>query len=242
MNVNRNVNGALNGISGTGPRAGFGSRLPEWGPFPPELPGPGRTEPQRPEERRPDRLPSYFVPLGPDPITDRLFERRIVMVHGRLDDERVTAVSAQLLTLDALGEDPIRLHLNTPDADLGAAVTLIDTLDALNVPLHAQVIGEVGGPAVGVLAAAHRRQASPNAVIRLSEPRLRLEGNAAELAAATAQMRHMLDTVYFRIADITGREVDEIRDDALQGRRLTSSEALDYGLIHEITTRPPAAP
>ena len=43
----------------------------------------------------------------------------------------------------------------------------------------------------------------------------------------------MLDSLYYRIAEATGREVDEIRDDARHERTLTTAEAIGYGLIHD---------
>jgi ATP-dependent protease ClpP protease subunit len=56
-------------------------------------------------------------------------------------------------------------------------------------------------------------------------------------------MTRMLDTLYFRLADVTGREVDEIREDARRGRTLTTGQAIGYGLIQrqETTPRPPVA-
>jgi ATP-dependent protease ClpP protease subunit len=41
----------------------------------------------------------------------------------------------------------------------------------------------------------------------------------------------MLDTLYFRLADVTGRETDEIREDARRGHYLTTAQAIGYGLI-----------
>ena len=54
-------------------------------------------------------------------------------------------------------------------------------------------------------------------------------------------MTRMLDTLYFRLADVTGREVDEIREDARRGRTLTTGQAIGYGLIQgqETASRPP---
>jgi ATP-dependent protease ClpP protease subunit len=43
----------------------------------------------------------------------------------------------------------------------------------------------------------------------------------------------MLDALYLRLADVTGREVDEIRADARRGRYLTVEDAIGYGLIQE---------
>jgi ATP-dependent Clp protease protease subunit len=51
-----------------------------------------------------------------------------------------------------------------------------------------------------------------------------------------------VDAFYIRLAEITGREVDEVREDARQGRMLTAEQARDYGLIHEIAGTPPPRP
>ena len=44
-------------------------------------------------------------------LYERLLARRIVMASGLLDDDAASRLSAQLLTLDAEQDDPIRLEL-----------------------------------------------------------------------------------------------------------------------------------
>jgi ATP-dependent protease ClpP protease subunit len=51
------------------------------------------------------------------------------------------------------------------------------------------------------------------------------------IAAREEQTRRMLDSLYFRLAQVTGREVDEIRDGARARRVLTAAEAQGYGLV-----------
>jgi ATP-dependent Clp protease protease subunit len=170
-------------------------------------------------------------------VYERLFEQRVVMAHGELDDEAATSLCAQLLTLDAEGDEPIRLEMQGLTAGLPAALTVMGVLDVVGVPVRAYAGGQIGGPALGVLAAAAERRAYPNAMFKLSEPRVGFEGSATSLAAHEEQVRVMLDQLYLRLASVTGREVDEIRADARRGRYLTADEAVRYGLIHG-----PAAP
>jgi len=167
----------------------------------------------------------------PGRVYERLFERRVVMAHGQLEDEAATILCAQLLTLDAERNDPIRLEVQGLSAELAAALTVMGVLDVLRVPVHAYAGGQVGGPALGVLAAATERRAYPNAVFTLSEPRLDFEGSATSLASREEQVRVMMDALYLRLADVTGREVDEIRADARRGRSLTADDAIGYGLV-----------
>jgi len=160
-----------------------------------------------------------------------LLEKRIVLVSGILDDDGASRLSAQLLTLDAEGQQPIRLELQNLRAELSAALTVMGILDVLHAPVHACASGEVGGPALGVLASCPRRTGYPNASFLLTEPRLQLSGSATTLTARQEQLTRMLDTLYYRLAEVTGREVDEIRHDARRGRSLTTAQAIGYGLI-----------
>jgi ATP-dependent Clp protease, protease subunit len=209
-------------------------------PFPPgDPPGrpgppPGYPKPFRPAPPAPP-VPPAQVRSDPSPwpgqVYERLFERRIVLAHGELDDEAATSLCAQLLTLDAERNEPIRLEVQGLSAELAAALTVMGVLDVLRVPVHAYAGGQVGGPALGVLAAAPQRRAYPNAVFTLSEPRLDFQGSATSLASQEEQVAAMMDALYLRLADVTGREVDEIRADARRGRSLTVDDAIGYGLV-----------
>ncbi len=213
-------------------------------PPPPDIPPrPGRPPapaiPPRPEVAPPFVTPSRAWPdrpQWPGQVYERLFERRIVMLHGELDDEAATSLCAQLLTLDAERNDPIRLEVQGLTAGLAAALTVMGVLDVLRVPVHAYAGGQVSGPALGILAAATERRAYPNAVFMLSEPRLGFEGSATSLSSREEQVRMQLDALYLRLASVTDREVDEIRADARRSRYLTVDEAIGYGLIQELAS------
>src|SRR5712692_6545719 len=84
-------------------------------------------------------------------LQEKLFERRIVLVTGQLDDKVATEAAAALMTLDASGDKPIELHLDSPEGTLEAAFALIDTIDMLQATLRVKCRGQVGGPVIGVV-------------------------------------------------------------------------------------------
>lgn len=217
-----------------------GHPAPYPGPhFPPGFPSEPQPSPQSPPLGVPARTWTDAGWQGR--LAERLLEQRVVMAHGHLDETAATMLCAQLLTLDADSPDrsaPIRLHLQSLSADLQAALTVMDALDAVGVPVHAFARGHLSGAALGVLAACDRRVASPNAGFLLAEPAASFEGTAADLAGRQRQFAALLDALYFRLADVTGREVDEIRDDARSRRFLTAGEAVAYGLIQEVAQAP----
>ena len=242
-----------------------GGSLPRQGeplrPGEPARPG----EPGRPGEPAHPGQPGWPVP-GPAPATapspamqptrvwfeqgewpgrlyERLLNQRIVMAHGFLDSESATRLSAQLLTLDAEGNGPIRLELQNLDAELPAALTVMGVLDTLRVTVTAYAAGRTSGPGLGVLAVARHRRAYPNALFTMAEPKISFEGPVAAVAAHDEQVRAMLADLYARMAEATGRPADDLQQDARQGRLLSAEQAIDYGLIEGFAeARGPAGP
>ena len=170
-------------------------------------------------------------------LQEKLFERRIVLVTGELTDALAAEASAQLLTLGALGDEPIEIHLDSPDGTLEAAFVLIDALDVLRAPVHVQCRGEVGGPVIGVLAAARHRAASPHTRFRLGQPTAQFSGTPDQIASHNRRHQDLLWTLHARLAQLTGRPAEDIAEEMRRGRYLDAGAALDYGLIDEITAR-----
>jgi ATP-dependent Clp protease protease subunit len=169
----------------------------------------------------------------PSRLYERLMDKRIVIAHGYLDGEAATRLSAQLLTLDAEGTAPIRLELQGLDAELSAALSVMGVLDVVRGPVSAYAGGRISGPALGVLAAAPHRLAYPNTLFVLSEPRMTMDGSVTAVAAQEHQASVMLDDLFARLAEVTGRELAQIRADAQRETLLTLDEAIAYGLVEE---------
>jgi ATP-dependent Clp protease protease subunit len=167
-------------------------------------------------------------------LGEQLFARRIVLVTGRLDDAIAVEAAAALMALDAAADTPIEVHVDSPDGTLEAAFVLIDAIDRLRAPLRVQCRGEVGGPAIGVVAAADHRSAAPHARFRFSQPVAEFTGTPDEVAGRSRQQQALLWQLHARLAQRTGRPAEEIAEDMRRGRYLDAGEALVYGLIDEV--------
>lgn len=200
---------------------------------PPEVPD---HRPDRWRPAGPDRAGAGAGQPGLDPwLRERLFAQRLVMAHGPLTSALASELAAQLLTLDASGADPIRLHLSCPDGDLGAAFAVVDAVELARAPVHAVVTGEVGGAALAVLTAAKQRAAYPHARFRLAEPRVdEVSGTADEVVGQASRHLRMLEDLIVRLAELTGKRRSEIETDLSDDQLLTADQAREYGLIQQI--------
>lgn len=188
---------------------------------------------------RPAPVPTAEPGVAPW-LEERMFTQRIVLLQGPIEASTANRVAATLLTLDALGAEPVRLHLNAPQGELAAVFALVDALDVMRAPVHATVIGEVGGAAIGVYAAAHRRLAYPHSRFRLAEPGADgVTGTADEVAAAAGRYLSALEDLVVRVAQVTGQPRSRVEDDFAAGRIMGAAAARDYGLVDEIV--PPSA-
>jgi ATP-dependent Clp protease protease subunit len=186
-----------------------------------------------------DDWPHLFPSGGRHSLSDQLAERllaqRVVLLHGPLDDLAVARVSAQLMTLDAEGDDPVTLRVDCGEADLGPALTLMDVVELMGVPVRALCLGQVGAGAVGVVAVCATRAAMPSTRFALREPSAGQATLHARNVAQWAELRAAeRERFCSRVAAAAKRSADQVRQDVERGLYLGAAEAADYGLIDEV--------
>jgi ATP-dependent Clp protease protease subunit len=170
-------------------------------------------------------------------LQDRLLDRRLVFLRGELDDELAGRIAVELMTLDATGDDPINLYVDSPGGTFEAAFTVIDTIDLVGIDVVTTAMGRVEGPAVGVVAVGHHRRATPNARFRLSQPNHTMTGRATELETWARHRTEQLANFVRRLAQATGQPPEHLEVALETGTYLNADEALHYRLIDEICAR-----
>ena len=198
-------------------------------PYFPPGPGPGR-EPVPAEPPPPAPRPW----ASPDFLEAQLLDRRVVRLWGPLDDDAVSRACAEMMALDATGDSAVQLYVGSSGGPLHAALSLIDTMDLLGVPVHVTCLGRAEGAAVGVVAAGVRRVAAPHAQFHLTEPEVTASGNASQLAAWAEHHRIESERFVRRLAEATRRPAEHVEADLSMGRWLSAQEALTYGLVDEV--------
>ena len=164
----------------------------------------------------------------------RLLDQRVVRLWGPLDDASVGRACAEMMALDATGDDAVQLYVGSSGGPLHLALTLIDTMDLLGVPVHVTCLGRAEGAAVGVVAAGARRYAAPHAQFHLTEPEVSVRGSASHLAVWAEHHRAELERFVQRLAEATGRPAEHVEADLSMGRWLNAEEACRYGLVDSV--------
>lgn len=170
----------------------------------------------------------------PAEVDEALLARRVVLLHGELDEVGVSVVATSLMTLDALGDEHIELRVTAASGSVEAALVLIDVMDVLGVPVHTVGTGLIGGGAVGVVAAGARRALARHARLQLREPDLAVGGRAGEIERALAAAADRREAFFAALARCSGRPRSEIEAQWETGSMLTAEDAVSLGYADRV--------
>lgn len=175
-------------------------------------------------------------------IYSKLLKDRIIFLGDEVNDVTAGLVVAQLLFLEA--EDPdkdIHLYINSPGGSITAGMAIYDTMQYIKPDVSTMCIGMAASMGAFLLAAGEKgkRFALPNSEIMIHQPLGGTRGQATDIeihAKRIVNMKHKLNSI---LAERTGQPIEKIQVDTERDNFMSSSEAMQYGLIDEVVTKRP---
>lgn len=165
----------------------------------------------------------------------KLFEQRILFLNGPLEQETSDSLVAQLLALDADGDDDITLYVNSPGGIITGMFAIYDTMHMLKSKVNTRCIGLAASAGAFLLATpTGTREATENARIMIHQPLGGARGTAKDIEIQARNILWMRQRLNEMLAEATGKSVEQIAEDTDRDNWMTSMEALDYGLIDAI--------
>ncbi len=170
-------------------------------------------------------------------IYSRLLRDRIIFMGTEINDEVANLVVAQLLYLEAEGEDKeISIYINSPGGNITAGLAIYDTMQFVSAPVATICLGQAASMAAVLLAAGRpgRRFSLPNARVILHQPFGGFQGQASDVAIQAKEILRMRETLNRILSSHTGQLIDRIQADIDRDFIMTPEQAKDYGLIDQV--------
>ena len=170
-------------------------------------------------------------------IYSRLLRDRIIFLGTEITDEVANLIVAQLLYLEAEGQEKeISIYINSPGGNITAGLAIYDTMQFVKSPVTTICLGQAASMAAVLLAAGRpgRRVSLPSARIILHQPFGGFQGQASDIAIQAKEILRMRETINRILSNHTGQPVDRIQADIDRDFIMTSQQARDYGLIDQI--------
>jgi len=175
-------------------------------------------------------------------IYSLLLKERIVMLGMPINDQVANVIIAQLLYLER--EDPdkdISLYIHCPGGIISAGLAIYDTMQLIRPNVSTICVGLAASMGTLLLCsgAKGKRYALPNSTIHLHQAFGGAQGQAADIEIAAREIMRMQELIRGIISKHTGQPLEKITHDTDRDFYLNPQQAVEYGIVDEILSKPP---
>ena len=190
-------------------------------------------------------VPTVIEPSGQGErafdIYSRLLRERIIFLHDEVNEHTAGLIVAQLLFLQS--EDPkkdIYLYINSPGGSVYDALAIYDTMRFIGNDVQTFGIGVQASAAAFLLSsgAKGKRFLLPNATVMIHQPSSGTRGKVTDQEIdlrESLRVKRLLEEI---MAKNTGQTVKKIHEDMERDFWITADEAVQYGLVDTIVSKP----
>ena len=174
-------------------------------------------------------------------IYSLLLRERIVMLGMPINDQVANVIIAQLLYLER--EDPdkdISLYIHCPGGIISSGLAIYDTMQLVRPDVSTICVGLAASMGTLLLCAGakDKRYALPNATIHMHQAFGGAQGQASDIEIAAREIMRMQELIRGIIAKHTDQPIDKIIHDTDRDFYLNPEQAVEYGIVDEILSKP----
>ncbi len=173
---------------------------------------------------------------GQDILAERLLETRTIILSGQVNKELAEKVVRQLLLLESMNDNPIKIMIDSPGGDVDAGYAIFDMARFVKPQVWMIGMGLVASAGALILLAApkERRIALPNSHYLIHQPLSGLRGVATEIEIHARELEKTRDKLNRLIADETGQKLERVVKDTDRDYWMNAEEAIAYGLVSRV--------
>lgn len=166
-------------------------------------------------------------------MMSKFLETRTVLIFGGVDQKLAERVTAQILYLDHLSNDPIRLMINSPGGHVESGDTIHDLIEYINSPVAVVGTGWVASIATHIFLGVPKEQrfCMPNTRFLIHQPSGGAGGKASDIAIQAEEIVKMRERIALKIAEATGQDIERVRKDIDRDYWMSTDEATEYGIL-----------
>ena len=172
-------------------------------------------------------------------LMSKFLEARTVLIFGGIDQKLAQTVSAQLLYLDHVNHDPIKIFINSPGGHVESGDTIHDLISFIDSPVAVIGTGWVASAGTHIFLGAlkERRYCLPNTRFLIHQPSGGAQGRAGDIAIQAQEIVKMRERLAPVIAEKTGQKIERVREDIERDYWMSTEEAKDYGILGTVINK-----
>ncbi len=167
---------------------------------------------------------------------EKMLKTRTILLSGEINKQLGERVIRQLLLLEDMSDDPVRVFIDSPGGDADAGFAILDMMRFVKPPVFTIGMGLVASAGALILLAApkERRLGLPNSHYLIHQPLSGMRGVATDIEIHAKEIERMRDRINSLITEETGKPLKQVVKDTDRDFWMNSEEAQSYGLLSRI--------
>ena len=173
-----------------------------------------------------------------DPLAGRMLKTRTILLSGGIRKGLAEKTIRQLLLMEAAGDDPVRIFIDSPGGDADAGYAIFDMIRFIKPPVWTIGMGLVASAAAIIQLAApkERRLGLPNSRYLIHQPLSGIRGVATDIEIQARELEKLRSKINELISGETGNPGTRVEKDTDRDYWMDAQEAVEYGLISRVIT------
>ena len=175
---------------------------------------------------------------APDPLLVKMLKTRTILLSGEINKDLAEKTIRQLLLLEDMGSDPIRIFIDSPGVDADAGYAVFDMIRFVKPDVWTIGMGLVASAAAIIQLASprERRVGLPNSHYLIHQPLSGIRGVATDIEIHARELDKLRAKINTLISEETGIKPEQVEKDTDRDYWMNAEEAVKYGLISRIIT------
>ena len=171
-------------------------------------------------------------------VVEKLLSSRSLIISGELNQELAEKVATQLLILQEMGDEPIKLFINSQGGHVEAGDTIHDMIKFIKPRVIIIGTGWVASAGITIYLAADKedRYSLPNTRYMIHQPLGGCQGQATDINIEAKEIVRVRKRINNIISNATGQPLEKVEKDTDRNYWLNAEEAVDYGIVNKIIT------
>lgn len=169
-------------------------------------------------------------------IFSRLMMDRLLWVAGPVNDAMSTVVQAQLMFLDSISNDDIKMHIDSPGGSVKSGLSMVDVMDFIKSDIATVNTGMAASMGSVLLGAGTKgkRSSLRHSTTMLHQSSGGFSGNIQDAEIDWAEWQKVNGILFDLLGDYCGKTAEQVKKDAARDFWLNAEEAKAYGIIDSI--------
>jgi ATP-dependent Clp protease protease subunit len=171
-----------------------------------------------------------------DPLFNKMLKTRTILLSGQINKKLAERTIRQLLLMEDMGTEPIRIFIDSPGGDADAGYAIFDMIRFVKPDVWTVGMGLVASAAAIIQLASpkERRVGLPNSHYLIHQPLSGIRGVATDIEIHANELEKLREKINKLIADETGNPCSQVEKDTDRDYWMDAGEAVNYGLISRI--------